>query len=137
VPDAGRDAGFDASVGRDFEDVVVTLTDKVARLRGIVRDRNGPAIAAVLAFPADRDRWTLFGWNPARFRSARSGSDGTYELTDLPAGEYFVIAVDVAHVSSWQHASFLTAAAPLATRLSANWGDAKTAELSVVQVAVK
>ena len=137
VPDAGREAGFDASRGRDFDDVVVTLTDKLGRLTGTVRDRNGPVIAAVLVFPADRDRWTQFGWSPARFRSARSGSDGSYQLTDVPAGDYFVIAVDVAHISSWQNARFLAAAAPLASRLSTTWADKKALDLSVVQVSIK
>ena len=137
VPDAGRDAGFDATLGRDFDDVVLTLTDKATVLNGVVRDRNGPVIAAILAFPVDRDRWTQFGWNPARFRSARSAADGTYVLSDLPAGDYHVVAVDAAHMLTWQHAKFLAAAAPLATRLSTGWGETKTLELTVVQVPVK
>ncbi len=84
------DTGFDASLGRDFDDVVVTLTDKHAEVTGTVRDSRGPVAAAVIAFPIERERWVNYGWSPTRLRSARSGSTGAYQLQSLPEGEYFL-----------------------------------------------
>ena len=140
VTSGGRDVtdtGLDASLGRDFDDVVVTMTDRKIVVKGVVRDRSQPASAGVIAFPSDRARWTGYGWSPPRFCTAQANSTGAYELDGLPAGDYDVIAVDVAQRDAWVDPKFLEAAAPLATRLSVAWGDAKTLDLTRQTVVVK
>lgn len=139
VAHGGRDythTPFDASTGRDFNDVVVTFTDKSAAMAGSVRDRNAqPATtAAVLAFPVEREQWTNFGFTPARFKSAEAGA-GAFSIPALPAGDYFVIAVDGALADAWQDPKFLERAAPVATRVTIAWGETKTVDL--VQAAIK
>ena len=136
----GRDLteiGFDASSGRDFDDVVVTLTDKQVELTGLVNDTRPSGLSAVIAFPVERERWVNFGWEARRFRTTRAGSDGTYQLTGLPAGDYYVIAVDTSKVDAWVDPKFLVAAAPLATRISLDWGAKATQNLSFKEVSVK
>jgi hypothetical protein len=64
-------------------------------------------------------------------------STGGYQLRNLPAGEYLVIAVDLSRVNAWMDPKFLAAAAPLATRLSIAWGDKKAQDLTVTNVIVK
>jgi hypothetical protein len=131
------DAGFDAATATTFDGVVVTLTDKKAEIRGTVRTGAGPAPAAVIAFPVNRDRWVNFGLEPARFRTARSATNGEYLLSPLPAGDYFVIAVDLALIDAWADQKFLAAAAPLATRVSVKYGDVAVQNLSMTTVPVR
>jgi hypothetical protein len=132
------DTGFDTSAGHDFDDVVVTLTDKTTEIDGVVRDNRGVASnAAVIAFPTDQNRWINFGWSPARLNLAPASSIGAYQLKALPEGEYFLIAVDAAKASGWLDPAFLSAAAPFATRVAIKWGDTQKLDLNVVDVTVK
>ena len=132
-----KDTGFDAALGRNFDDVTVTLTDKKVEVNGTVRTRAGQPPSAVIAFPADPARWVNYGWSPPRFRTARSGLDGRFNLERLVEGDYFVIAVDASRIDAWTDSRFLAAAAPLATRVSLKWGDTRTVDLPVSEVVVK
>ena len=129
-----KETGFDASVETVFDDVVVTLTDKRIDLSGVVEGSAGPAATSVIVFPFERDRWTNFGWRPARIRSVRSSSGGAFRLDGLPAGEYYVIAVPLMEPAEWMNPAFFAAAAPRATRLSVVWGEAPTLTLRLVDV---
>jgi hypothetical protein len=129
------DTGFDASAGRDFDDVVVTLTSRRTTVTGTVFGAPG-ATAAVIAFPVEREEWTDYGWDPRRVRTARRGSNGTFEIEGLPQGDYFMIAVDVMHINAWAEPAFLAAAAQLATRISLDWGEKATLDLTYREVDV-
>jgi hypothetical protein len=131
------DAGFDASAGHDFDDVVVTLTDKRTDVTGRVQTDRASDLSAVIAFPADRARWVNYAFEARRFRTTRAGSDGAYQLTGVPAGDYFVIAVDSSQADAWTDPAFLAAAAPLATRVSLDWDSRIVLNLSVKPVAVR
>ena len=131
------DVGFDAAAGHDFDEVVITLTDRLTKLTGTVRDSQGPANAAVIVFPLSRERWTSYGWTPRLLRTARSASNGAFELPYLPDGEYYLVAVPIKQADLWSDAKFLAAAAPLATRISIKWGDTLTQDLAVATVTVK
>ena len=138
IAHGGRDhtyAPLQASAGRDFNDVIVTMIEKAGALAGSVRDRNGTAAttAAVIAFPAEREQWTHFGLSPPRFKSA-DASAGAFSLGGLPSGEYFVLAVDAALADAWQDPAFLERAAPLATRVAVGWGDARTVDLVIARI---
>jgi hypothetical protein len=78
----------DASVN-----VVMTYTDRRAVLRGVVRTAKGSPDtgAQIMAFPIDV---TSPAFEPSlrRLRSTRATTTGTYELSGLPPGEYFVVA---------------------------------------------
>jgi hypothetical protein len=131
------DTGFDGSTGADFDDVVITLTTKVPALSGVVRDNNGPASSVVMAFPVERERWVGYGLEPRRFRTVPSGFDGKFKFSDLPQGEYFVVAVDAKHVDQWVDPKFLAAASTGATRVALKWGETITRDLTVAEVVVK
>jgi hypothetical protein len=135
----GRDvtySGFDASAGRDFTDVVITITDKTPVVTGTISGRQGAGDVAtiVLAFPVDRNRWVNFGWSPRLLKAVTPASDSTFKIANLPEGEYFLIAVPATQADGWLDPTFLAAAAPLATRVSLRWGDVKTQNLSVSAV---
>lgn len=130
---------FDTTQGRDFSDVVVTFTDKAIALAGAVLDDRGRPVpdAMVIAFPVEREQWTNYGFNPPRMRAAPTASNGTYRHANLPPGEYFVAAIRVEPGDDWRRAVFLEAASRVASRVTLDWGDAKTMDLKLVQVLVK
>jgi hypothetical protein len=131
----GRDhseRGFDASEGHDFDGVVVTVTDRTATLAGTVRREDGATAsgATVLAFPADRARWARFGFAPARLRAVTADSSGRYSL-GVPAGEYFVVAVDAVPVDGWQDSAYLARAAIGANPIRVDWNETHTQDAVV------
>ena len=65
----------------------MTLTHKLTQLGGGVHDSHGPVAAGVIAFPVDPALRTNYGWNPRRFKTARSSTAGTFTMSALPEGE--------------------------------------------------
>jgi len=135
----GRDmttTPFDATTGRDFTGVTITMTDKRITLTGVVRDDRGiPAKdAVVIAFPAEREQWTNFGFNPPRIRAYPAGTTGTYRYQNLPAGDYLLVAVPSVQNEAWKNSRFLEAAARAATPVTLAWGETKSADLKVSQI---
>ncbi len=120
----------------DINGLVITFTDHATDLLGTVRDTSGAPDrdAAVLVFPVDRDHWTDNGRTPRSERLARTTSTGTYSVSGLPAGEYFVIAVDDAVTADWTDPAFLEAAANLATRVTVTDSASKTTDLHTSQL---
>lgn len=127
-------SGFDASLGEDFDDVVVTLTDKRGVISGRMDGLRDPSrTAAVIVFPVQAERWVNFGWEPPQFRATRASVEGTFTIDNLPAGDYYAIAVDAAHINAWLDPKWLATAAPLATRVSIGWGDKREVALQFVE----
>jgi hypothetical protein len=117
--------------GRDLGDVAITLTDKPATIAGAVRGDDGvPATdAAIVVFPAEKAAWTNYGISPDRIRSTRPGTAGSFQIATLPAGDYLVVAVDVAQRDAWQDPAWLDAASRAATPVSVDWGETETVNL--------
>lgn len=136
----GRDvttSGFDGSLGRDFTDVAMTLTDKRPVVSGVVRDNQGPARAAVFVFPVDPQLWADWGWEPMWLKSTSSGGDGAFTVTNLRAGEYFAVAVSRELKDAWTQPKVLAAASVVATRFTLRWGDKQTLDLQLKELVVK
>jgi hypothetical protein len=112
------DTPLDLEIG-DAEGVVLTLTDRVSGLRGVVSSRRGPPDpdAAVLVFPSDSQSWTNNGASERRVRSARTSATGQYGIPLLPPGEYYVAAIPDEHAIDWQDVAFLEALSGIATRV--------------------
>jgi len=129
---------FDTSGGHDFSDVVVTVTTNRTRLSGAIHDPQGRVVqrAAVIVFPTDATRWRDYGLETNEIIGVRPRA-GEYTTTQLPAGEYYAIAVDFDDLDSWQDPKYLEAAASLATRVSIGWGETKTLDLTLKAVVIK
>lgn len=126
---AGRDVtevGIDASASEDVRDVVITLTAKGTELTGRVvnRERVAASELAVIAFPTDETLWVNYGWIPRRLRSARVGADGLFTFRNLPAGAYYVVAVEADRADAWTDPLVLKTLADQAVRATLNWGSA-------------
>ena len=126
---------FDTTAGSDIDGVVVTVTDQVVRFSGSVRDRSGVPVtsAAVLLFPAEREQWRRYGQQPARVRVVAVSSASRFVVDRIPAGDYFLIALDPG-VGPWPHPQFLEKAVLQATRVSIEWGETRTQDLVLQQV---
>jgi len=72
----------------------------------------------VLIFSQDRAQWLP---PSRRVRAARPATDGSFEVPDLPPGDYLIAAVTRARPDEWEHPAFLA-------RLVANAGRVTIAE---------
>jgi protocatechuate 3,4-dioxygenase beta subunit len=80
---------------RDLTGVVITFTDRPTAITGTVRNAAAADPSAiVIAFPTDASAWIGRGPFPRRVRSTRAGPDGTYTISALVPGEYYVAAVN-------------------------------------------
>ena len=84
--------------------------------------------ATVLVFPSD-GVWTELGSRPRRQRAIRASRAGAFAFSGLPAGDYFIIAVNDALAASWQEPAFLQKLARAAARVSL--GDGQTLSLTL------
>jgi hypothetical protein len=126
------DVGIDTSAGDDVDGVVIALTARGTELVGAVvaagaDSRRG---VAVIAFPVDPTLWSNYGWIPRRLRSAPVRTNGTYAFRNLPAGEYFVVAVESAFADAWTDPLFLKVASAQASKVRLDWGGRATLDLS-------
>jgi hypothetical protein len=80
-------------VPQQAREIVVTMTDRPSKLKGIVTDPGGRPMAEanVIVFSADKRFWTA---RSRRIRIVRPRSDGAYEVTGLTAGVYNVVATN-------------------------------------------
>lgn len=127
---------FTVTPAQDVSGIVVTITRQVARLRGTVRDAQGrPAPrAAVMCFPVEPAQWRRYGAQTPRLRSVPTDTAGGFEIPSMPAGEYYMLAVDEPLGDRWRDAAFLESAASRATRVSVDWGETRTQHLTVVAI---
>jgi hypothetical protein len=149
VPGAPTGWTFKSAVyqGRDVSDVpldldsadatgvVITFTDQPTELSGIAQGvRGGDPDATVIVFPSDNTTWLNTGLNPRRIRSTRTGPNGSYKLTGLPAGSYYVAAIPDESSGDWQDPKFLDMLTRSASQLTLDDGEKKTQNVRTTQV---
>jgi hypothetical protein len=127
------DRSFDGGLGKDFTDLVVTLTNASSAVAGTVTE-TGTVGAAVIAFPVERDRWINYGFNPTRLKSVLASQDGRFRVDGLPAGDYYLVAVPADQERGWIDPEFLNARAGRATRIHLDGSDSKVTGVSLVIV---
>jgi hypothetical protein len=122
---------LDASSGQDFDNVVITYTDRLASIGGSVATNADDPPITVIAFPAERDAWSKYGFSATRFQTGGLSNSGLYKIPNIPAGRYFVIAVPSEQQSRWQDPAFLAEAAKFASSVTVGWGESKSQDLKV------
>ena len=117
----------------DATNIVVTYSDRASRVTGVVKDARGAvaAMAVVLAFPADPERWTGYGTNPRTLKSVNVSRAGEYTLEALPPGDYCLVAIDDADADGWTDPKTLEALARQATKLTIGNEEAKAVDLTM------
>jgi hypothetical protein len=119
----------------DITGLVLTLTDRPTLLSGLVRDaRSGQpdTNAVVLVFPAARASWTDAGASPRRLRALRVSPRGSYQMDNLPPGDYLAVAIDDRFSANWQDPQRLDALSRLGTRVTLGAGAKQTLDLTTV-----
>jgi protocatechuate 3,4-dioxygenase beta subunit len=102
-------------------DVEVVLTSTPTIVSGTVTDARGQVVTdyTVIVFATNADRWYQ---GSRHFTFTRPKADGTFTVTGLPPGQYYVAAVDAMQgtegFGEWQDPAVLTSIAPRATRLT-------------------
>ncbi len=103
----GRDvADTGLEVKDNVSNVIVTFTDRPSELTGTVFDQAGRVTPEfpIVVFSTDKAYWV---GGSRRVTQARPASDGTFKVTGLPAGEYFVCAVTAVEQSELADPAFL------------------------------
>ena len=117
--------------GSDMTGVVITMTDRPIDVSGTVRNRDGQPDrrALVVVFPSDRARWSQ-ATAGRRMRTATVSRQGTFSLSGLPAGEYFIAAINDQAGATWQDPKVLDILSRTATLLSLRDGDRRTVDVT-------
>ena len=120
----------------NLSNVVVTFTDRPSELSGTVKNQQGQpdAAASVIVFSADRKHWLQFGVSTSRSANVRTSKTGVFSAPNLPAGEYFVVAVDDRAGVRWQDPATLATLSQAATRVTIADGERRTVTLTTSRV---
>jgi hypothetical protein len=132
VTDSSYDFGLD---GRTVDDAQVVISNDSATISGRVTDGDRPAASfAVIVFPTLRDQWVP---HSRRLRFASPAQDGTFRVAGLPAGDYYVAAVDRidgnAEGGEWQSADVLGRIVSSADRVSLRERESHVTTLRLVR----
>ena len=125
---------LDAAGADDLTGVVVTVTNATPLLTGGVRAQNGavPTAGIVVAFPANPAERVNTGLLPARLKSTVMQSNGSFQFTTLPAGDYYVAAIEPSRSANWRDPEFLAGLERAAARVTLAWGQTATRDVTMV-----
>jgi hypothetical protein len=114
---------------QDVSGIELELTNTITTVSGSVHNDRGERVKdyTVVVFSQDKDRWT----NPRHQGVGRPDQDGRFKVSGLPAGEYFVVAVDRLEPGESSDAEFLDRIQIPATRFSVGEGETKTFDLKL------
>jgi hypothetical protein len=130
----GRDVAdtvFDVRPGENLTDVVLTLSDAMASVSGVVTDAAGRASSdlSLLLFSVDRAQW--FGSSRHLRAPVRAASDGRFTFTGLPAGAYYLAAVNDFEPNGWFSPEFLDQLIASAIKITVADGEKKVQDLRI------
>jgi hypothetical protein len=116
------DTPIDLEGGRRIAGVTVVLSKTMPHVRGTLTDASGqPVEGTVLLFPEDGAKWA----EQSRLtRSARPGTDGMFEFSDVIRGDYLVAALEYVRTGDWEDPAFLENLRASARRLRVEDGSA-------------
>jgi len=124
--------------GRPQESIAnldIVLTARTSTIAGTVVDARGREVVdyTAIAFSTDPKRW----YTESRFvKFARPSTDGTFLMSGLPGGEYYVAAVDWMQgdelSGEWQSPEFLETLAREAAKLTVADDSQAAAKLTLI-----
>lgn len=113
-----------------INNVVVTFTDKVNEISGSLTDVQGSPVTefTVLAFSTNSSVWRA---NSRQIATTRPDQTGMYKIRNLPAGEYYLVAIDPSEPGEWFDPAYLDQHRAGAARVILGDGDVKTQDFRV------
>jgi protocatechuate 3,4-dioxygenase beta subunit len=127
------DTGFDFKPGGAITGIHVIVTSKTTELNGTVATSNGQPVKDFTAviFADDPARWLL---PSTRYVTAtRPDQEGRFKVRNLPAGDYYAIAVEYLAQGEWGDPEVLERLKGKADRLTIKEGDSKAIQLKIVK----
>lgn len=145
---AGNDACVSTSGGRtisddslevgyqNISDVLIVCGDPATHLRGFVRDDRGQLDprARVVAFSTDRRFWSGLTYRGRRNVEMRVSPGATYDIPNLPPGDYFIVAIPEMATSEWQLPAVRDTLIGSATRVTIGSGESRAIDLRTVVI---
>lgn len=137
VMSAGHDllsSPLDLSTIGDVDDLEVIFTDKPTEIGGVVYNAVRAPVggATVVVFPAESSYRGTAGQHPDRVRAIRATNAGGYHLAALPAGDYYIAAIDESAADAWQDPRRLEVIRAGAKRLTVKAGDHVPIDLQLI-----
>jgi hypothetical protein len=109
----------------------VVLTNRPTILRGVLRDdKEHPAEGTVIVFAEDSATWRE---GSRTIRAARLDQRGVFIFKGLPAGEYFLVALNSVQQGEWYDPDFLERLKDRAKRVRIADAEAKQVDLVVTK----
>ena len=127
------DTGIEVKANQDVSGVEVELTNRLTSLSGVVTNSRGEGAKdyVAVAFARDRARWTGI----SRYQmTGRPDQDGRYKISGLPAGDYYIVALESMEPGAAGDPDFLESIRQSATMFSLNEAETKSIDLKMVPV---
>ena len=113
--------------GKTLSGVRVVLTSRPAIIRGALRDdRQNRAEGTVIVFAEDNATWRE---GSRTIRATRLDQRGLFTFKGLPAGEYFLVALDSVQEGQWYDPEFLEGLKGRARRVAIADAESKQVDL--------
>jgi hypothetical protein len=118
--------------GETIANVTVVFTDQQSEVNGTLTNEQGAPAPdyTVLAFSTDSSLWRP---QSRQIMTARPDQTGKYRIRGLPAGQYYLAAVDPAEQGEWFNPVYLDEHRAGAARVTLADGDIKTQDFKVAQ----
>ena len=124
------DTGIDFKPGSEITGLEIEITNKVASVSGLVTDsRDQPSTQyTAIVFSQDKDKWTS---SPRYQAVCRADQEGRFKVSGLPAGDYYIVAVDRFEPGQQGDPDFLESVRASAKSFSLMDGETKTVDLKL------
>ncbi len=126
------DTGADFKVGETTTGLEIELTSKATSVAGSVTASNGALLKdyTVVVFAENPDHWRLpmTRW----VTGARPDQEGRFKIPNLPAGQYYAIAVDYLPQGEWGDPELLDRLKSKGKRFTLGDGATQTLDLKLV-----
>ena len=122
------DDRVDVSPSQPITGLEVVLTNRTTEVNGMVKAGNDPATDyTVVIFSDDPDKWTAP--TSRHIASARPSQQGRFQVKNLPAGSYYVVALEYIAQGDWFDPEMLDRLKSKAQRFSLDEGETRTLDL--------
>ncbi len=108
----------------------LTFSDKLSEISGNLTNAQGAAVTeyTIVAFPEDSTLWRP---QSRHILTARPDQTGRFQIRGLPAGDYYLVAIDPAEPGAWFDPAFLEQHRSGAATVRVGEGDLRTQDLRI------
>jgi protocatechuate 3,4-dioxygenase beta subunit len=126
------DSGVEIKPNQPVSGLEIVLTSRTTEVNGAAKAGNAPATDyTVVIFSEDPQKWTL----PMNrhVTSTRPNQEGRFQVKNLPAGNYYAIALEYIAQGDWNDPEVLERLKSKATRFTLDEGQVESLELKLQQ----